>query len=378
MLWTIFIFIITIGYGYLILFYRSSWKKLKPINTAYPSAQGVRVSVIVVGRDEQEHIEKCLDGIFQNDYPAEWMECFFVDDHSTDRTLEIVREQFGSKVKVLELKDRSGTAPGIGFKKAAVQYAIEQSTGELILQTDADCIVPSKWISSHVSGYLESDALFQGAPVLILPEKGWLSAFQQYDFLVTMGITGAGIRAGWHFMANGANMSFARKLDPNLMEGKSAEFASGDDMFLVEQAAARDRSRVKFIKNPETAVFTYGKNNLVDFFLQRFRWAGKTGAYHSLTLKAITALVFAMNGSLLINLGISLIIPNGWILLILQLLIKTLVDLLFIAELVRYYAFPLKLRQLVPALVFYPAYYLITGISVLFPGRWKWKGRSIR
>ncbi len=48
------------------------------------------VTIIVPARNEERNIAFCLESLLAMDYPR--FEIFVVDDHSTDRTAEIVRE----------------------------------------------------------------------------------------------------------------------------------------------------------------------------------------------------------------------------------------------------------------------------------------------
>ena len=378
-IWIFLTLLLTAGYAGLIFFYYRNWKRLPTIPLPKEDMDWPLVTVIVVGRDEEMRIQACLESILENDYPPARLECIYMDDHSTDHSLSIVRENFSGRVRIIELKNCLQEKPVVSYKKEAIRYACEMAEGELILQTDADVRVPHQWILHHASGYTSRNAFFQAAPVFIYQGQGFLAAFQQYDFLVTMGITGAGIASGMHYMANGANMSFSRALASDHLTGRSAEYASGDDMFLVEAASLRDPSRVHFIKNPAAAVYTYPENSVSSFFRQRFRWAGKTGAYRSPVLRAVTAGVFAVNAWTLILVTGAFATTWIWWLLAGHLLVKWMADLAFILMLKKYYRQTISPIWVLPSLLFYPVYYLITGLSVFIPGRKiLWKGRPLK
>src|SRR6266403_2388557 len=50
------------------------------------------VSLVIPCSNEQNHIAKCLDSIYANDYPKDRVEILVVDGASTDRTREILEE----------------------------------------------------------------------------------------------------------------------------------------------------------------------------------------------------------------------------------------------------------------------------------------------
>ena len=50
------------------------------------------VSVIVLYRNEEKFIGKCLDSIIDNDYPKDKLEVLVIDGMSGDRAREVVKE----------------------------------------------------------------------------------------------------------------------------------------------------------------------------------------------------------------------------------------------------------------------------------------------
>ena len=94
-----------------------------------------RVSIIVPARNEEKYIRKCVDSLLKQDYPD--FEIILVNDESSDKTLEIMKEykKSNSIIKVLNVKQ-----PGddwIGKNWACYQGYLK-STGKLLLFTDAD------------------------------------------------------------------------------------------------------------------------------------------------------------------------------------------------------------------------------------------------
>jgi len=65
------------------------WARLKRpgIHSAAPST---KITVMVAARNEQERIRYTIDDILAQDYPKHLTEIIMVDDHSTDRTAEII------------------------------------------------------------------------------------------------------------------------------------------------------------------------------------------------------------------------------------------------------------------------------------------------
>jgi glycosyltransferase involved in cell wall biosynthesis len=101
------------------------------------------VTIIVPARNEERNIAFCLESLLALDYPR--FEIFVVDDHSTDRTVEIVREIIGRRasrpdVRLFALGDdpKEGGIEWVCRKSHALWHGAQQAHGEWILFVDAD------------------------------------------------------------------------------------------------------------------------------------------------------------------------------------------------------------------------------------------------
>src|SRR5580700_12235607 len=105
--------------------------------SALPSREGrVRCSVVIAARDEEARIEGTVRRLMaQRGVEAEF---FIVDDRSTDRTGEILRQLAGEDARV-KLKRVEVLPDGWLGKCHACHIGASATTGEWILFTDADC-----------------------------------------------------------------------------------------------------------------------------------------------------------------------------------------------------------------------------------------------
>ncbi len=85
-------FVLFVPYGLLIAWYQRAWKAIPdyPPPAAGASSFSTRISVLVPARNEAANIAACLDSLFQQSYPTSLYEVIVIDDHSTDRTREII------------------------------------------------------------------------------------------------------------------------------------------------------------------------------------------------------------------------------------------------------------------------------------------------
>lgn len=98
----------------------------------------MKVSIIIPAYNEEQYIEDTLRSVLKQNYLD--VEIIVVDNNSTDRTKEKVREFPG--VRLVE------------EKKRGVQYARErgrqEACGEIIANLDADCLPHPNWVENAI------------------------------------------------------------------------------------------------------------------------------------------------------------------------------------------------------------------------------------
>jgi len=369
------LFYISLGllvtYSILILYYKAGWHELKPfsseINEAFPG-----ISIVIAARNEEENIGQLLSSIESQTYPKEFFEVIVVDDHSTDNTASIVKNfEF---VKLIRLQPDNINS----YKKRAIETGIAGASGDLIVTTDADCIVPQNWLKTIVASKQQTNAVFIAAPVSIDNKWTLLQTFQTLDFLVLQGITAASVKKRMHNMCNGANLAYERKAfyEVNGFTGID-HIASGDDMLLMQKVARHFPGRIFYLLSKDAIVTTQAAKTWKEFFNQRIRWASKATNYNDIKIFSALFLVYFLNCSLLAMFIAGFWNYNLWWALAGMLVVKTFVELLFIYPVARFYN-KQKLLGLFP--LFQPLhiiYTVIAGWLGVF-GNFEWKGRRVK
>ncbi len=363
-------------YFVLIVFYLSNWKKKFNIRHSKSFSDNPFVSIVIVGRNEAENIQKCINSISSNDFPKEKYEIIYIDDYSTDNSLQILKSLQISNLKYYELKDYSKNRIKNNYKKIGLKYAVSKAKGEIILQTDADTIVGKKWIALHSSQYLDSKTNFVTAPILYKSKNNFIEAFQKYDILVTTGVTASGIISRLHYMANGANMSYRKKLLSKY--NLNNKFASGDDMFLIQNISKDYPKSIKYLKEKNAAVYTYPEATLKSLFSQRLRWATKTSSYNDIGLKAVIFLVFTTNLSLIVIPFLLLFLGKSYsFILLLLVILKLFIDIIFTKSIAKTFDENTDFNKLIFTFFSYPFYIIYIGIKSLVIKKYNWKGRIV-
>jgi hypothetical protein len=236
--------------------------------------------------------------------------------------------------------------------------------------------VPKAWLTFYNAFIEEKNVQMICGPVKYSSSISFLSLFQQTDILALQGATIGGFGLQRAFMCNAANMAFNKQFFNNLggYEGVS-DFASGDDVLLLQKAYKVQPERVGYLKAKEAVVVSVPPKTWWALLMQRTRWASKAKFYISSFGESLSLAVFFGNFMLLLGLILSafnfipLPITAIWL------------TLKFVAD----YSLALRANTLLQQRVFffpvltailYPLFCTLVGLFALY-GRYNWKGRQL-
>ncbi len=374
-------FALAAAYVFILIKYIKGWRSLPEWKTPSGFLPKTKVSVVVPARDEADNIAPCLQALANLSYPKELLEVIIVDDHSGDDTFNIASRfaKDHSSFKVLRLAGFIKNSKVGSYKKKAIEIAIVQSTADLIVTTDADCISPSDWLLLLVSFFETKGFQFIAAPVNFHQEKSMFERFQSLDFMGMMCVTAAGIQLKWINMCNGANLAYTR-MAFNAVNGFEGidHLASGDDILLMQKMAVRFPGQVGFLKNKNAVVLSEAKPNVSSFLSQRLRWASKSTYYIEWKTTSILGIVFLHCCSILLAF---LLIPFlGWsatVLFMSLFLVKTISDYIFLAEMASYFNRKDLMKNFLSSQLMHIIYITVIGCWSNIKKRYYWKGRRV-
>lgn len=365
---------LTIIYLLVVFGFIRGWRKLVPFQ--YRQTKGTTaVSIIIAARNEAESIHRTVEALLAQNYDKALTEIIFIDDHSTDRTAEIIRSYADQGVKLIILnEDRALNS----YKKKAIQTAIGQASGSLIVTTDADCRMGPLWLQTIVAFYEEKKYKMISSPVAYDEEKSFFERSQSLEFLYLIGLGASTIGNKKPSTCNGANLAYEREAfyEVGGFQGID-DLASGDDELLLHKMAARYDNHIGFLRNTDAIVYTHAKPNLEEFLQQRKRWASKSTRYKNKSIIVLGVFIWFFNLSILLNLLAGIFFIGYLKIAAVQLILKMAIELLFLSGVTRF-AKRRSLLVLLPVLnvlhVLYIIYIGIAGNS----GKYNWKGRMVK
>ena len=334
-----------------------------------------KVTILIAARNEEERVTYTIDDILAQNYPKHLTEIIIVDDHSTDRTAEIIRSYADRGVKLLQLSEDK---PLNSYKKKAIAQAISLSGGDLMVATDADCRMGSTWLSSIVNYFETSGSVMISSPVAYFEERSLFEYMQTLEFGYLIGIGAAFIGNGRASTCNGANLAYRKDVFYEVGGFTGIDdLASGDDELLLQKVAERYPNRIGFLKRREAIVYTHAKHTLSEFLQQRRRWASKSTKYKDKKVVAFAVSIWLFNLSMLINAALGFYNIYFFKLFALQFLLKYLIEAVFLLPITTF----LKRNGLVALLIFLIPVHIIYFVYVGLMGNTKkyvWKGRVVR
>jgi cellulose synthase/poly-beta-1,6-N-acetylglucosamine synthase-like glycosyltransferase len=365
----------SLAYACLILFYRMGWKGLNEHQFDKTRLPTTKVTVIIPARNEEATIANVLQDILAQAYPAHLLEILVIDDHSEDNTAKIVAAF--KNVQCISLQAHSSELPSKAYKKKAIEIAIQQCKGELIVTTDADCRMCEYWLAGIVNYFETYKPVMIAAPVIYTNSKEWFSIFQSLDFMTMQGITAAVVSTRTGSMCNGANLAYTKQAFDAVYGFSGVDhLASGDDMFLMYKMEKQFPGKTTYMKCKDSIVYTYAAPSRQAFITQRIRWASKSTQLKDKRIQAVLMMVFIWNALFPITILLAFITPSLWFLFFVMLCTKIVVELLLVVPISKFF----KKSQEVIYLVLLQGIHILYILYVAIAAQIKpytWKNRKI-
>ncbi len=228
------------------------------------------LSIVVPFKNEEARLSTLLQALKDQNTPCKIL---LVDDHSTDRSLELALKTIDKLHLRAEVIKNNGRG-----KKHALLTAANYTESKYLLLTDADCKPNPFWVTS-VATFLD-----QHQPgLLILPvttEKAFTFSgkLQELDFLSLIASTFGSPASP--FLCNAANLCINRETFLKLEPFKSnLHIPTGDDIFILQTFKTDNQQSITVLADQQFWVKTQVKSDWKGFFEQRLRWGSKTVNY---------------------------------------------------------------------------------------------------
>ena len=250
-------------------------------DAAAPGGAGLppvsRVSVVVAAKDEEGNLPALLASLEAQSLRD--FQILLVDDRSGDDTaalMEAFRGRHPGRVTVLRNRQEPG---GLNPKQAALDIAARRAGGEVLVFTDADCVVPPRWLEGLLDYFRDPrvGVVFGQLQLGTAGGGGFLARFQAFDQPLihqwNSGTAGLGLPGSCF----GNNLAARRVVLEELGGFRGLGQTLTEDAALVA-AAAKRRWRVRVSTRRSTMIHTRPQGSWAGFLNQHLRW--NTGAFY--------------------------------------------------------------------------------------------------
>ena len=334
------------------------------------------ISVIIPARNEEKSIASCLKSVLNQSWPVDRFEVILINDHSTDVTREIalgIAEE-NPNLMVLDLE-----LEGINsYKKAALTLGISRSKGEIILQTDADCLVHTNWIQT-IARYFDTHTALVSGPIQLDYRNHWFEKFQALESMGLVVLGAGSMMRGKPNMVNGANMAFRKSVfeEINGYEGIDG-VASGDDELLLQKIHRLGKYELTFARSRDAIVHTRAVSDWGSFKSQRLRWVSKARAYYDKRVNMIQLISYLGFWAFPLLIFFAFFQPFYLGLFFLLILCKIIADYYLMYKAAGFFHKLHLLIYVIPLQVVYIPYVIWIGIAGNLVKNYSWKGRRIQ
>jgi cellulose synthase/poly-beta-1,6-N-acetylglucosamine synthase-like glycosyltransferase len=396
----LFFFLVFGFYFVVMLLLLTGWRQsLAAKSSLLPEAfSPKKITVVVPFRNEEACIANVIQDMIGQELPPEFVEVILVDDHSTDRSSEIISSCLPAVAVTNSRSEGSSIAstssPGYGGrgrtqfsyaslpegregKKQAIMLGVEQAGGEIIVTTDADCRLPIHWLQSIATTFHDGNVKMVFGGVRIKEDKSFFSKLQALEFCSLIGTGAAMAGLGVPILCNGANLAFLRSafLEVKGYDG-NLDIASGDDEFLMRKIDRRFPGSIRFQPAGDSVVETRPLESLKGFVDQRLRWAGKWKHSESQLSQFTAVFIFVFQTSFLVLWFATLLNWISGLLALFLIAVKLIFEFAFLFQVCTFLRVKQRPLHFLVLQFLYPFYVMFIGVVSLFTSP-LWKGRKV-
>ena len=281
------------------------------------------VSIIVSLHNEEKNVNQLVECLVEQEYPKSKLEIILINDRSTDRTIELL-ENAGRLHENINIIRVDTLQENFTPKKYAIDSAIKQAEGEIILLTDADGRPTPKWVKTMISCFSENTGMVIGnAPYASNNFTQKLLAMEYFSHAT---IAAATTGLGYPMTCVGTNMAYRKKVYTEINGfGEFSNVHSGDDDLFLQRVRENTNWEIRYATDKESHVKNASPNTLKQFVNQRLRYASKGFKYPMNVILSLTV-YYLFNVTLFLLAILSLLNNALFILFLIILIIKGFAD----------------------------------------------------
>lgn len=324
------------------------------------------LSIVVAARNEEGNILDCIKSLDDLVYPLDKIDIIIVNDNSTDKTGELIESFIKDKPKFRTIipKESIGNLKG---KTNALANAIRIAKGEIILTTDADCIVSPTWAKTLAS-YFTKEVGFVGG-FTTQQDNTAFQGMQAVDFIYLLTVASGAINLNKPLSCIGNNMAYRRDVYNKIGGYEGLPFSVTEDFNLLMAIHKLKKYKIIYPLDKESLVVSKPCLDWKTLYWQKKRW-GVGGMASDLVGYLVMTWGYIAHVCILL-------LPFFFSIAALYLtLFKIIIDYFFVSPVYKKLKLRLKFFHFLAFEIYFIIYVIILPFIVLPNRKVKWKGRQ--
>lgn len=247
-----------------------------------------RFAIVIAAHNEYHHLKELIPLLLRQSY--ENFEIVIALDRCTDRSAGFLKEIHSDRLTFIEIETVPTDFHG---KKYALTKAIEKTSMEWILLTDADCRpFTDQWVRSFNKVIRDETEIILGVSPYS-QSTGMPGAFIGYETFQTAVNYISGAIKGKPYMGIGRNLAYKRSLfiSNNGFSDQNAVTGGDDDLF-VQKHAHKHNTHINLC--PESLTYSFPKRKWKEYLTQKVRHLS-VGKYYRSEFKSSHFLRMSMH-----------------------------------------------------------------------------------
>jgi cellulose synthase/poly-beta-1,6-N-acetylglucosamine synthase-like glycosyltransferase len=235
------------------------------------NSENKKVTVIVAARNEEKIISDCIDSLKHLEYDKNLLEIVLVNDKSTDNTKSVMLDNTNGFPEFKVIDSDNLETKNLKGKANAIDSAIKIASGEIILLTDADCIVPPGWVRETVKYYNEDIGMVCGF-TKINYNNSFFAKLQALDWIYLQSLATCSSGIGSILSCIGNNLTFTKNVYNEIGGYEKINFSVTEDLALMRRINSDNKYKVIYPVNRYCTVLTEECKSVKELYNQKKRW----------------------------------------------------------------------------------------------------------
>jgi len=243
----------------------------RKIYKATTTPSNKKVTIVVSARNEEENIIACIESLKALKYKTELLQIIIVNDSSTDNTLNLIKSHTHNyqHFRIIDLTETSNNK--LKGKLNALNEALKIATGEIIMLTDADCVVPADWVNETVKYYTDNVGMVCGY-TRIEEGKSLFTKLQTLDWLYLQSLAAYSSGINQTLSCIGNNLSYSKVAYESVGGYENIKKSITEDLALLRAIDNKGKFKILYPINSKRTVITKPCKNLKELLRQKKRW----------------------------------------------------------------------------------------------------------